>query len=173
LNGRVGQKILDALPPDEIRKFQVLNAAGHIMPGTHPYEGAGAQTARMGNEPGFIEKYAPKAGILAGAKVPIPGAALVGEKIGEKVSGWTKASREAKQAANVSKALRDNLKRAEGGRIERAAGGKVDQDVLVDRLIQRWKAAKKMSDAGTENLLKASDASIIRALGIAERSQTL
>lgn len=173
LNGRVGQKILDALPPDEIRKYQVLNAAGHIMPGAHPYEGAGAQTARMGNEPGFVENYAPKAGILLGAKTLIPGAPLVGEKIGEKVSGWTKASREAKQAASVSKTLKDNLNRATGGRAARATGGKVDHEVLVNRLIQRWKAAKKMNDAGTETLLKAPDASIIRALDIAGRSQSL
>lgn len=177
LNSRVGQKILDAFPPDEIRKFQVLNAAGHIMPGAHPYEGAGAQTARMGNEPGFVESYAPKAGILLGAKATaatgIPGAALVGEKVGTKVSGMTKGRREAKHAAIVSRALRDNLKRASGGRAERAAGGKVDEEALLNRLIQRWKAAKKMNDAGTETLLKAPDASIIRALDIAGRSTTL
>lgn len=168
LNGRVGQKILDALPPDEIRKFQVLNAAGHIMPGTHPYEGAGAQTARMGSEPGFIENYAPKAGILLGAKTGVPGAALVGEKVGSKVSGMTKGRREAKHAANVSQTLRDNLNRTTGGRVGRAMGGKVDHEALVERLMQRWKAAKKMSDAGTETLLKVPDASIIRALDIAQ-----
>lgn len=172
LNSRVGQKILDAFPPDEIRKMQVLNAAGHIMPGAHPYEGAGAQTARMGNEPGFVENYAPKAGILLGAKTLIPGAPLVGEKIGEKVSGLTKGRREAKHAEIVSKTLRDNLNRASGGRTERAAGGKVDHEALLNRLIQRYKAAKKMNDAGTETLLKAPDASIIKALDIAGRSQT-
>jgi len=173
LNGRVGQKILDALPPDEIRKFQVLNAAGHIMPGRHPYEGAGAQIARMGSEPGFVENYAPKAGIILGAKAG-PVGAIVGEKVGAKVSGFTKASREAKHAANVSQALRDNLNRATGGRPERATGGKVDHhEALLNKLIQRWKSAKKMNDAGTETLLKAPDASIIRALDIAGRSQTL
>jgi hypothetical protein len=52
--------------------------------------------------------------------------------------------------------------------ITRAAGGKVDHEVLVERLMQRWKAAKKMSDAGTETLLKVPDASIIRALDIAQ-----
>ena len=170
LNGRVGQKILDALPPDEIRKFQVLNAAGHIMPGTHPYEGAGAQTARMGSEPGFIENYAPKAGILLGAKTTIPGAALVGEKVGSKVSGWTKASREAKNAASVSQTLRDNLNRATGGRIERTTGGKVDHEALVERLIQRWKAAKKATDKSSEKLLNVPDATIVKALEISQRA---
>ncbi len=111
LNGRVGQKILDAFPPDEIRKYQTLNAAGQIMPGAHPYEGAGSQTARMGGEPGFIENYAPKAGILVGAHTAFPGAPLVGQKIGEKVSGWTKNQREAKQAAIVNQTLQENLKK--------------------------------------------------------------
>lgn len=59
-------------------------------------------------------------------------------------------------------------------RVGRATGGKVaDHDVLLEKLIQRWKAAKKMNDAGTETLLKAPDASIIRALDIAGRSQSL
>ena len=57
--------------------------------------------------------------------------------------------------------------------IARATGGKVDHEALVNRLIQRWKSAKKMNDAGTETLLKAPDASIIRALDIAGRSATL
>jgi hypothetical protein len=168
LNGRVGQKILDSLPPDEIRKFQVLNAAGHIMPGKHPYEGAGLQTSRLSGEPGFIENYAAKAGILAGAKTGIPGAALVGEKVGAKVSGLTKASREAKQAANVSQTLRDNLNRDTDQRAGRASGGKVNHDALVERLIQRWKSAKKSTDKITEPLLKMPDAAIVRALEISQ-----
>lgn len=168
LNSRVGQKILDVFPPDEIRKFQVLNAAGHIMPGAHPYEGAGAQAARMGKEPGFVESYAPKAGILLGAKTGIPGAALVGEKVGAKVSGFTKASREAKQAANVSQTLRENLNRATDGNIARASGGKVDHEALVERLIQRWKSAKRATDKTTEPLLNVPDATITKALAVAQ-----
>lgn len=58
-------------------------------------------------------------------------------------------------------------------RVARATGGKVDHEALVERLMQRYKAAKKMNDAGTETLLKAPDASIIRALDIAGRSATL
>jgi hypothetical protein len=167
LNGRVGQKILDTLPPDEVRKFQVLNAGGHIMPGAHPYEGAGAQTARMGSEPGFIENYAPKAGILLGANTGVPGAALVGEKVGAKVSGLTKGRREAKHAEIVSKTLRDNMNRSTGGRAERSSGGKVDHEALVQRLMNRWKAAKKETDKTTKPLLNVSDNSIARALEIA------
>lgn len=52
--------------------------------------------------------------------------------------------------------------------IARATGGKVDHEALVNRLMQRYKAAKKANDAGTEILLKAPDASIIRALDIAQ-----
>lgn len=55
-----------------------------------------------------------------------------------------------------------------------ATGGKVvDHAALLNKLIQRWKSAKKTNDAGTETLLKAPDASIIRALDIAGRSATL
>lgn len=56
-------------------------------------------------------------------------------------------------------------------RTGRASGGKVvDPDALLNKLIQRWKSAKKMNDAGTETLLKAPDASIIRALDIAQEN---
>lgn len=169
LNGRVGQKILDVFPPDEVRKFQVLNAGGQIMPGTHPYEGAGAQTSRMSSEPGFIENYAPKAATFLGAKAAGPVGALVGEKIGSKVSGFTKASREATHAAHVSATLRHNLSLAQPtGAITRATGGKVDHEALVERLIQRWKAAKKETDKTSERLLNVPDATITKALKIAQ-----
>lgn len=57
--------------------------------------------------------------------------------------------------------------------ITRATGGRVDHDALLGKLVQRYKSAKKMNDEGTETLLKAPDASIIRALDIAGRSATL
>ncbi len=166
LNGRVGQKILDAFAPDEIGKFQTLNAAGHIMPGAHPYEGAGAQTARMSGEPGFIESYAPRAGVLLGAKTTIPGAHLVGEKIGEKVSGLTRSRREAKHAAQVSQTLRDNLNRSTGGAVPRATGGKAGptDDELLARLMTRWRSAKKAAEAASKPLLSMPDNAIAAAL---------
>ena len=168
LNGRVGQKILDAFPPDEIRKFQTLNAAGHIMPGVHPYEGAGAQTARMEKGPGFVENYAPKAGFMLGAKSTIPAAPFLGEKLGEKVSGWTRAQREAKQAADVSKTLQENRNRASGGAVSRATGGRVGVDELVEKLVRRWRQAKRETDAGTKELLKLPDPIVTKALNIAQ-----
>lgn len=57
--------------------------------------------------------------------------------------------------------------------IARASGGKVDHEALLNRLVQRYKAAKKENDSGTETLLKAPDASIIRALDIAGQSRTI
>ena len=57
--------------------------------------------------------------------------------------------------------------------IARATGGKVqkpDLDTLVNKLIQRWKAAKRETDRGTSKLLKVPDAAIARALDIAGRA---
>lgn len=177
LNGRVGQKILDVAPPEEVRKFQTLNAAGQIMPGTHAYEGAGAQTARMGNEPGFVENYATKAGALVGAKTAGPAGMWLGEKAGAKVAGLTKARREAAHAANVRQTLRDNLNLAPDPNapiITRATGGKVAHkptvDELADRLYKRWRAAQKETTKATEPLLRRSDESITRALAVANEA---
>jgi hypothetical protein len=55
----------------------------------------------------------------------------------------------------------------EGATIARATGGKVDHEALVQRLINRWKAAKKATDATTKPLLGVSDNSIAKALEIA------
>ena len=52
--------------------------------------------------------------------------------------------------------------------IARATGGKVDHEALVQRLISRWKFAKKATDKTTEPLLKVPDASIVRALEISQ-----
>lgn len=52
--------------------------------------------------------------------------------------------------------------------INRASGGKVDSDALVERLIKRWKDAKKATDRTTEPLLKVPDATIQKALNIAQ-----
>ncbi len=59
---------------------------------------------------------------------------------------------------------------AAGGRVGRALGGKVSIDTLVERLIAKWKKAKKQTDKSTEPLLKTPDAAIAKALAIAERT---
>lgn len=54
--------------------------------------------------------------------------------------------------------------------IARASGGKVDHEALVNRLIARWKAAKKETDRGTAGLLNVPDETITKALKIAQQS---
>lgn len=56
----------------------------------------------------------------------------------------------------------------ENDKITRASGGRVDDDALVQRLINRWKAAKKHTDSTTKPLLDVPDAAIVRALDIAQ-----
>lgn len=56
-------------------------------------------------------------------------------------------------------------------RTARAAGGKVDDvETLVNRLMDRWRKAKKATDKSTEPLLKCPDSAIVRALDIAART---
>jgi hypothetical protein len=52
-------------------------------------------------------------------------------------------------------------------RPQRARGGKVDHEELLNRLMARWKAAKKDADNTTKPLLGVSDATITKALDIA------
>jgi hypothetical protein len=52
--------------------------------------------------------------------------------------------------------------------IARASGGKVDVGMLADRLINRWKAAKKATNETTKPLLNVPDETIAKALDIAQ-----
>ena len=54
--------------------------------------------------------------------------------------------------------------------IGRASGGKVDTDVLVNRLINRWKDAKRSTDQTTKPLLGVHDNVIARALELSQRN---
>lgn len=168
LNGRVGQKIIDSFPPNEVRKFQVLNAAGEIMPGAHPYEGAGAQTARMAKDAGIVEKYAPAAGAYLGTHGAGPLGALVGSKVGEKISAMSKTAREQSHARQIQDALTRNRGIRNPDVTGRASGGKVDHEALVRRLMDRWHQARRETNRQTESLLKLPDESVIRALDIAQ-----
>jgi hypothetical protein len=54
-------------------------------------------------------------------------------------------------------------------RTPRASGGRVpDVDALVDRLVARWRAAKRETDAGTKPLLHVPDEAIVKALAVAK-----
>jgi len=68
-------------------------------------------------------------------------------------------------ALKPSNAAQPAIARATGGKVE-----KPDLEVLVNRLIRRWKEAKRVTDRGTEKLLKVPDAAIVRALDIAGRA---
>jgi hypothetical protein len=105
MNSVVGQKILETFPPDEVRKFHVLNYAGHLMPGIHGYEGAALQARRVGMIEGNLGKLGTGAGAAIGGFVgEAPGAALgafVGGQAGVKASermAAKAASREALKA---------------------------------------------------------------------------
>lgn len=51
--------------------------------------------------------------------------------------------------------------------IQRAAGGRVDTDVLVNKLMNRWKNAKKETNESTKPFLRLHDTAIAKALEIA------
>lgn len=53
--------------------------------------------------------------------------------------------------------------------VPRASGGRVDIDSLVDRLMTRWKAAKRDTDKSTKSLLQVPDEAIVNALKVAQR----
>ena len=115
MNSLVGEKILETFPPDEIRKFHLLNTVGQIVPGIHSYEGAALQARRVG----LIEGNLPKIGAGAGAAVGgfvgnVPGAAIgtyVGQQAGAKYASkleqraLEKAAKKAKQEMEKASAL--------------------------------------------------------------------
>lgn len=115
MNSLVGEKILETFPPDEVRRFHLLNTVGQIVPGIHAYEGAALQARRVG----IIEGNLPKIGAGAGAAVggfigDVPGAAagtFLGQQAGAKYAAkmeqtaLTKAAQKAKKEIEKSTAL--------------------------------------------------------------------
>jgi len=103
-------------------------------------------------------------------------AAVVGKRIGQTIF---KKSQDAKALKSVRDAklkfATDATKPGAGldelptSRPARATGGKVDNvDALVNRLMTRWKQAKRATDQTTKPLLRVPDAAICRALDIAQ-----
>jgi len=84
MNSVVGQKILETFPPDEVRKFHVLNYAGHLMPGIHGYEGAALQGRRVGIIEGNLGKLGTGAGAAIGGAIGEGPGAVVGGYLGGK-----------------------------------------------------------------------------------------
>jgi hypothetical protein len=65
-----------------------------------------------------------------------------------------------------AKELADHLTQKD--RAQRASGGKVDDhEALVEKLMKRWRAAKKATDQTTKPLLNMPDSAVARALEIA------
>jgi len=116
LNSVIGQKILETFPPEEIKNFHVLNYAGHLMPGIHPYEGAGLQQRRLGIIEGNLPKAGMTAGATAGGFIAGPTGAAVGGYIGGKAGEKGQAalaSRTAKiEAEKAQKALKESAQKS-------------------------------------------------------------
>lgn len=114
------------------------------------------------------------ADVVAGHLGPV---AVVGKNVGQSLfkksqeAKALKSQRDAKLkfAIDATKpgAGLDHLEATKPKRVGRASGGKVDHEELVQKLINRWKDAKKATDATTKPLLGVSDAAIVRALDIA------
>jgi hypothetical protein len=101
---------------------------------------------------------------------------VIGKRVGQAVF---KKSQDAKALQSVKDAklkfAQDATKPGAGldalpsvTRPQRASGGKVlSHEQLVERLIKRWRDAKKATDASTKPLLGVPDAAIVKALHIA------
>lgn len=112
-----------------------------------------------------------------GAALPWAGRQILeNPTIGKMVTGWNNADTlkdltdmaRKGMAGGVPAAI--NANRQTPDPIQRASGGKVDIDALVERLVKRWKAAKRATDRSTEPLLKLPDSTVVKALDIAGRS---
>ncbi len=101
---------------------------------------------------------------------------VVAKKIGQSVFGKSMDARALQSVKDAKLKFAQDATQTGAGldapaaiaRPQRASGGKVDNvDVLVDRLIKRWKDTKRSTDKSTEGLLKVPDAAIVKALNIA------
>ena len=83
LNARA-DKIKTAFSPEEQKAFHTLNVGGHLMPGTHAYEGGGQQIRRIGLIEGNLGKLGTTAGAGIGGAIAGPGGAAIGGYLGGK-----------------------------------------------------------------------------------------
>ena len=109
MNSLVGQKILETFPPDEVRKFHLLNTVGQIVPGIHSYEGAALQARRVGLIEGNLGKLGTGAGAAIGGAIgEAPGAAAgayVGGQAGVRLSEKMAAKALTKEAIKAQKEM--------------------------------------------------------------------
>ena len=109
MNSLVGEKILETFPPDEVRKFHLLNTVGQIVPGIHSYEGAALQARRVGLIEGNLGKLGTGAGAAIGGAIgEAPGAAAgayVGGQAGVRLSEKMAAKALTKEAIKAQKEM--------------------------------------------------------------------
>jgi hypothetical protein len=105
---------------------------------------------------------------------------VLGKKIGQSIFSKSMEARAAQSVKDAKLKFAQDATQAGAGldsavtapRPQRASGGKVEKnvDVLVERLIKRWREAKKATDASTKPLLRLPDSTVVKALDIAGRS---
>jgi hypothetical protein len=109
MNSVVGEKILETFPPDEVRRFHLLNTVGQIVPGIHSYEGAALQARRVGLIEGNLGKLGTGAGATIGGAIgEAPGAAIgayIGGQAGVKASEKMATKALTKEAIKAQKEM--------------------------------------------------------------------
>jgi hypothetical protein len=130
-------------------------AGGHSLALAALLEGGGAA---LTGEPGLMLKTA---GAIGGNN--LLARTLANPKNSARIASSTKVptSQMLPVAVSQAAAAGDNDK------IQRSTGGKVDHEALVEKLMQRWRAAKAATDKTTKPLLNMPDSAVARALEIA------
>jgi len=112
MNSLVGEKILETFPPDEVRKFHLLNTVGQIVPGIHAYEGAALQARRVGVIEGNLPKIGAGAGAALGGFVGEAPGAAVGTYLGQQAGAKYKAKIEEKALTKEAKKSQKDIEKA-------------------------------------------------------------
>ena len=112
MNSLVGEKILETFPPDEVRKFHLLNTVGQIVPGIHAYEGAALQARRVGVIEGNLPKIGAGAGAALGGFVGEAPGAAVGTYLGQQAGAKYKAKIEEKALTKEAKKSQKEMEKA-------------------------------------------------------------
>jgi hypothetical protein len=109
MNSVIGEKILETFPPDEVRRFHLLNTVGQIVPGIHSYEGAALQARRVGIIEGNLGKLGTGAGATIGGAIgEAPGAAIgayIGGQAGVRASEKMATKALTKEAIKAQKEM--------------------------------------------------------------------
>jgi hypothetical protein len=185
LNSPVGAKAF-AGSPDDLAKARHIHAA-HAINNTKPSLDARSASVMRG----VLGSLAAKGvGSVAGYEALGPGGLIAGPIV-EHLVEKGKNALQAKAAMAGAKPTQGFTRRAIGStarrvtsplalatehyenqaqEAQRARGGKVDKETLVNRLINRWRHAKRNTNETTKPLLNIHDDVIAKALHIAQRN---